>query len=151
MPNSKYAHFGSDHPGWKGGSGLNEKGYVRITAREHRNKYQHRQVMEELLEHPLCADYVFPDKGVIPKGMTVDQMDHRRTHNCHQNLMMLQDVIHNAISRAYRKYMSEHWLEWEEMMRQDRERESVPDWVVEVEGQEEQTDYADGQSGDLVE
>jgi hypothetical protein len=138
------APFGPRNPKWKGGRSLNDKGYVRVRkgGRNAPHKYEHRRIIEELLESPLCADYVFPEKGKIPQGMTVHHNDHSRTHNCIPNLMLLSVPIHNALSKARWRWIREHYTEWEEWQRREREKDSVPEWV---------TSDADGQSGEMVE
>jgi len=106
---------GQRNPKWTGGRPLNTKGYVRLKTRENRYKYEHRVVMERLLQEPLCAEYVFPERGKIPEKMTVEHLDHVRTHNCHQNLMLLEKCIHDSISLAYRAYILanyEAYLVW---------------------------------------
>lgn len=152
--NGKPFGYGPQHPNWVGGRPLNEKGYVKIKTKENYNKYEHRVVVERMLREPLCADYVFSGdgrvRGKIPDGMTVHHQDHCRTHNCIPNLMLLEDVIHRALSKARYKWVREHYVEWEEWQRRERERDSepepepdIPEWVT--------TDNADGQSGEMVE
>jgi hypothetical protein len=94
---------------WKGGICLNEKGYRRITHGQHRNKYDHRRRIEELLEQPIS--YIFRGDGKIPPNMTVEHIDHIRTHNCVSNLMLLEKVIHDWCSRQSARYFREHWQE----------------------------------------
>ena len=119
---------GPAHPRWRGGVCLNEKGYRRIMAGSHRGKYEHRRVMEEMLEHPLCAPYVFPERGVIPAGFTVEHLDHTRAHNCRENLMLLDERLHNAITQAGCRYIREHYDEW--LVYQAQKNEVAPDWVT---------------------
>lgn len=61
-----------------------------------RKKYQHRVVMADM-----CREFCFypldPRSG-IPSGMTVEHQDHRRTHNCRANLILLDIHIHNHLS-----------------------------------------------------
>ena len=107
---------------------------MKLKTREHFNKYEHRVVMERMLAAPLCAEYVFPgpgEKGKIPQGMTVHHNDHSRTHNCIPNLMLLSTSIHNALSKARWKWIREHYVEWDEWQRREREKESEPEWVTE--------------------
>jgi hypothetical protein len=123
MPN-----YGAKNGKWRGGVGLNAKGYRRIFAGPHRNKYEHRRVIEELLERPIS--YMFPGDGKIPENMTVEHIDHSRTHNCVGNLMLLEKRIHDWCSRQTQKYYREHWQEI-------LERESAPDWVTLNDGRDE--------------
>jgi hypothetical protein len=93
---------GENNPKWKGGLHQTNKGYIRIRTKKNRDKFAHRVVVEEMLQNPLCAEYVFPERGKIPEGMTVEHVDHRRAHNCRGNLMLLDKRIHDAISTDYR-------------------------------------------------
>lgn len=106
-------------PAFKRGWCLNEKGYRRIRAGKDRNKYEHRAVIERMLQSPLCADYVFSVRGVIPPGFVVEHIDHRRTHNCGPNLMLLQKAIHDKLTGWTIKFRYENTV-WEDF----------PDWVV---------------------
>jgi len=85
--------------------------------------------MEKMLERPLCACYVFPNKGVIPEGLTVEHIDHRRSHNCPENLMLLAERIHNAITQAGCRYIRAHYTEWMALQQAKAEAEATPDWV----------------------
>ena len=107
---------------WRGGVCLNEKGYRRITSGKHRNKYEHRRVIEKLLEFPIS--YMFHGDGKIPEGMTVEHLDHIRTHNCCGNLMLLEKTIHDRISIMGQRYYREHWND-------------PPDWTTNDEWNEE--------------
>jgi len=95
---------GSAHPRFIRGTYLTEKGYVRISSGADRGKYEHRAVMERLIGGP------------IPAGMTVEHIDHRRAHNCWQNLMLLDKRIHDFIS-------------WENIRRFQELQAAPPDWV----------------------
>jgi len=53
--------------------------------------------MMTLLENPIGLPFVNCG-GEIPENMTVEHLDHNRTHNCHSNLMLLQKEIHDYIS-----------------------------------------------------
>ena len=53
--------------------------------------------MMALLSNPIGLPYVNCG-GEIPDNMTVEHLDHNRTHNCHTNLMLLQKEIHDYIS-----------------------------------------------------
>lgn len=93
---------------WKGGVSKTERGYLRIRHGGHRNKYVHRRRLEVMLENPLCADYVFPNKGRIPAHMVVEHVDHKRDHNCDGNLMLLQKCIHDKLSGDTAAYYLKH-------------------------------------------
>lgn len=121
--------IGQAHGRWRGGVTFNEKGYRRISHGAYRNRYEHRRVIEEMLEHPLCASYVFPEPGQIPSGLTVEHIDHRRAHNCRSNLMLLDSRIHNAITAAGCRYIREHYVEYLAAV----QGSEVPDWVTESE------------------
>ena len=113
------------HPFWRGGRHTTGKGYVRLKTREGRDKYEHRFVMERMLAAPIGL--MFAGDGEIPAGMHVHHCDGGRRHNCQGNLMLLQECIHNAISRAHRAYLLEHWEEYVEMIA----RENEPAWARE--------------------
>lgn len=89
---------------------LNEKGYVRISHGPDRGKYEHRVIMAAL-----CAEFCYYThsplwdyRAGLPLGFHVEHIDHVRTHNCPSNILLLQDVIHNAISRAHGAVMRKH-------------------------------------------
>ena len=97
---------------WNKGTGLgtriHEKGYVQIIRRgPWRGWLQHRQVMLWALQeslywhnHPQVAD------GKIPDGMTVEHLDHKKAHNCIENLMLLDKRIHDYISLDHAHMMA---------------------------------------------
>jgi hypothetical protein len=59
--------------------------------------------------------------------MHVHHCDGDRQHNHQGNLMLLQECIHNAISRSYKAYLGEHWDAYVEMVA----RENEPAWLSE--------------------
>lgn len=82
---------GNAHPKWKGGVGLNEKGYLRITAGPLRNIFVHRLIGEALAGRPLREDE------------EVHHIDGDRL-NCHpSNLEVMPGHRHDAIERARQK------------------------------------------------
>ena len=116
---------GAENPRWRGGRHTTRKGYVRLKTRVGLGKYEHRFVMERLLARPIGL--MFTGDGEIPAGMHVHHCDGDRRHNCEANLMLLQECIHNAISRSYRAYLMAHYDEYVEMIA----RENEPAWVRE--------------------
>jgi hypothetical protein len=84
---------------WAGTAGvtLTGNGYLRHTAGPNRAKFVHRTVMATLCRESCFYDLA-PDG--LPVGFTVDHVDHRKTHNCPDNLLLLQREIHDFISRA---------------------------------------------------
>lgn len=74
---------GSLHPRWKHGRVLTAKGYVRITAGSDRNRYEHRVILERLLGRPLRLNE------------EVHHIDFKRSHNCPDNLLLLDEVFHH--------------------------------------------------------
>lgn len=81
---------GELHPRWRGGRTINADGYVRIKAGAHRDKLEHRVVMEQILGRSLKE---FP-------GLEVHHLDFNRRHNCPANLMLLDEAINKALGRA---------------------------------------------------
>ena len=87
--------------------------------------------MEELLRDPIGLVF-YPAEGRIPDWATVHHNDYDKVHNCHGNLMLLDRHIHNALSRAYRAYLLEHYAEWMEKIARENaeeeedERDTVP-------------------------
>lgn len=71
------------------------KGYLRYSSAPHRHKYVHRVLMSEM-----CREFCFYELGDdgLPYGFTVEHIDHNRQHNCTGNLLLLEKVIHDAIS-----------------------------------------------------
>ena len=94
---------------------ITSKGYIRIRAGKYRDKYEHRRVIERLMEeswHPFYGDH-------IPPGMQVHHIDFSRAHNCHQNLLLLSESIHRALKKEIRCPYTGRFLskrEWERMM-----------------------------------
>lgn len=87
---------GPRNTNYKGGTCLNEKGYLRISSGPHRNRYVHRQVLADLCA--VWCYYPLNARTGLPDGMSVEHLDHRRTHNCISNLILLDLRIHNALS-----------------------------------------------------
>ena len=94
-PSTKFKP-GEAHPRWRGGVSVNQKGYRRMWAGAARGQYEHRMVMRELLRSPIGL--VFTPGQDIPDDMTVHHVDFDKKHNCHGNLMLLEKVIHDAVS-----------------------------------------------------
>jgi hypothetical protein len=96
---------------------VHAEGYVQIIHRgPWRGWLEHRKVMLEMCRE-MC--YYPIEDGKLPAGFTVDHLDHRRQHNCPENLMLLDKRIHDALSLAHAQTVKEL-------------RESViamPDWV----------------------
>jgi hypothetical protein len=72
----------------------------------------------------MCREQCYYDvREGLPKGMTVEHIDHNRQHNCPENLMLLDSRIHDYIS-------SHHWLD---VIKPDIDRKveeaNMPDWV----------------------
>lgn len=90
---------GKLQPGPLGGRHLNAKGYVRLSTGPLRGQYEHRAVMagmaREFCYYPLEANG-------LPRGFQVEHVDHKRTHNCAENLLLLDARIHDHLS----------WLSW---------------------------------------
>jgi hypothetical protein len=82
---------------------LNEKGYVRLWRKPHYGRYEHRVVMAELCRKG-CSQPL-EEKTGLPEGMVVHHQDHVRTHNCHQNLMLMDKAIHDALSLMHQAHM----------------------------------------------
>ena len=92
---------------WRRGTGKHgarvrsSKGYIRIYHGPDRGQYEPRVVMRTL-----CAEFCYythtdlwdPTSG-LPIGFHVEHIDHQKTHNCPENLLLLQDIIHNFCSR----------------------------------------------------
>jgi hypothetical protein len=80
---------------------LHEKGYLRVGRRgPYRGWLVHRVVMLEMCQE-FCYYELPENKTKLPVGMTVEHLDHKRTHNCSQNLMLLDKRIHDKISGDY--------------------------------------------------
>lgn len=80
---------GTQHPRYKNGKTITRKGYVRITAGPDRGKYEHRAVIEGLLGRPLRWDE------------EVHHQDFHRAHNCPENLILMDKVIHDFFSAEH--------------------------------------------------
>lgn len=87
---------------------MNEKGYVRITTGSLRGQYEHRAVMARLAR--VWCFYPLEANG-LPRGFHVEHLDHRRTHNCAGNLLLLDARIHD-------------WLSWRSWL--NRPHDDVP-------------------------
>lgn len=77
---------------------FNDKGYARITKGKWRGRYLHRHVMA-LAAAEFCYYPLNPKSG-LPDGFHVDHVDHRRRHNCLENLLLLDARIHDHLSWA---------------------------------------------------
>jgi hypothetical protein len=80
---------------------LSHKGYIRISSGPNRNKFAHRVVMAGLAS-VWCYYPLNPSTG-LPDGFDVEHQDHRRAHNCHQNLILIDHTIHCYLSVASRE------------------------------------------------
>ena len=81
------------------GNTTTAKGYVRVTAGPNRHRYEHRVVMAVSLRIG-CPAWLLPllNGDGLPEGFHVHHIDGRRAHNCPQNLMLLEAVIHDHLS-----------------------------------------------------
>ena len=132
------------------GRTITEKGYVRLTAGPYRNWYEHRAITAESIKifcpPPLLA-LLNPDTG-LPDCFHVHHSDWNRQHNCPSNLLLLQNIIHNALTldRINRERMANAkslvmmLLGYEE---DPMPGEELPDWVLDT------TVYPDELCGDL--
>lgn len=137
---------GDEHPKYNGGRWVNEWGYVRVSTGRTHNKYEHRMVIEQLmLEQAIEAilranaqdwDGQIPAADIaneimctvvhppqIPPTMRIHHIDTNRSHNCPQNLMLLDKAIHNAIHAAHVKFLRRYHRE--EVMRKLREGSTI--------------------------
>lgn len=80
---------GARNPNWKGGKSLEWTGYVRITAGQHRGRYEHTVVWEQ--KH-----------GPLPEGWCVHHRDGIPWRNCPSNLKAYEESVHNRISASRR-------------------------------------------------
>ena len=112
--------IGAGHPRFVRGFYETGKGYLRISSGPDRGKFVHKKVMEVMLAETdtstlaalgiaACA----PAK--IPERFHVEHLDHRRKHNCPENLILLEAAIHNHISFC-----------------STRSDDELPDWVDEA-------------------
>jgi hypothetical protein len=92
---------GPAHHRWKGGKRINQYGYVQFTAGEFRFKLEHRVVVETL-SGPLALNRKLRDDE------EVHHIDFRRSHNCPINLLLLDKVIHDAISGKHGFWMAQN-------------------------------------------
>lgn len=108
------------------GTRIHAEGYVQIIRRgPWRGWLEHRKVMYEA-----CQEFCYYLlNGNLPEGMTVEHLDHKRSHNCIENLMLLDKRIHDAISLAYQwRLYRERRAKVEAEVR--AEAETPPDWVT---------------------
>lgn len=101
---------GDQHPRFSGGKRITEKGYVRFTSGRNMGMREHRVVIEELMLADRLREITtaFADAVIAtvrnPPRLRPDQdvhhMDWQRAHNCPQNLLVLDEAIHHAISRS---------------------------------------------------
>lgn len=91
---------GPEHHNWKGGKYRTAKGYVQIRHGEYRGKLEHWAVMHQALKDPIGLTL---SVEMLESGeYEVHHVDFVRHHNDLGNLLLLQDVIHHAIS-GFRK------------------------------------------------
>lgn len=91
---------GADSPKWKGGRRVDRHGYVLIHAPAHPAAVQgyvleHRLVMEQVLGRPL------------ERGEVVHHINHVKTDNRAENLMLLTHGAHSTLHAPERRYSSE--------------------------------------------
>lgn len=109
------AYPGTKNSKWKRGYYKTPKGYLRYSSGVNRNKMVHRVVMEEMLNDPIS--YILPK--TIPTGWTVHHIDYKKDNPAKGNLMLLDKILHDAISFSYYKYYQEHYMD-----------NAAPDWVT---------------------
>ena len=90
---------GPKHRPWRGGRYVNECGYIRFSAGPHRNKYEHRVVVEETIGGPIPTGW----DGQVEFAWEVHHMDFNRRHNCQCNLLLIDERLHRpaAVARKY--------------------------------------------------
>jgi hypothetical protein len=79
------------------------RGYVLIRRKPYRNWLAHRAVVDQNIR-----EWTAPIKAVlgwtgIPADMVVHHMDHRRGHNCPENLVLCDEAIHAACRPVMRR------------------------------------------------
>lgn len=98
---------------WRGGKTFTKKGYIQFNHGEHRNKYEHRVIIEKLIRSR-TGGLVWINQIQIPENMTVHHNDHRRAHNCNDNLMLLEKAIHDYLSICDARRKAERELHGDE-------------------------------------
>ena len=85
---------------WAGSPGvyLNETATCATHAAPIAVQFVHRTVMAELCA--VSCVYPLEPKSGLPAGLTVEHLDHVKTHTCHGNLILPDKVIHDYISNA---------------------------------------------------
>lgn len=98
---------GADHPNWKGGVTVDDKGYLRITAGPLRNRRVHDVVMEGVLGRPLASHE------------DVHHKDEDKLNPHWSNLEVLDHGAHSQVTnglkfnrRAALKAEKEQWKDW---------------------------------------
>jgi hypothetical protein len=77
------------------GTTVTRKGYVRVTSGPFRHEYYHRLLVKFLLwGYP----HVVWGRD-LPANIHVHHVDHDKRHNSIGNFLLLDEAIHNAISR----------------------------------------------------
>ncbi len=104
------ANPGKSNGKWRGGVYVTGKGYRRISHGKHRNCLEHRHVMALMLADPIGLCHL--PAGPIPPSATVHHIDYHKRHNCQGNLMLLDNQIHNALSRSRRRFILDHYEEF---------------------------------------
>lgn len=94
---------------WRGGKHVTQKNYIRLSCKPHRNKYEHRVVIEHLIASG-TGGLIWINQTEIPDSMTVHHNDHVRSHNCLGNLMLLDKAIHDYLSSGDAKRKAENEL-----------------------------------------
>ncbi len=85
--------FGPDHPNWKGGH-VTGAGYRVISRKGRRNLYEHRVVMEKMLERSLTSDEV------------VHHKDGKRSNNSPDNLELMTRKQHDQNKDGTKRYFN---------------------------------------------
>lgn len=73
------------------------KGYIQIRGGEYRGEYEHRVVMSKMVKE-WCYYPLSESRLGIPEGFHVHHVDGDKGHNCSGNLLLIQDVIHDAFT-----------------------------------------------------
>jgi hypothetical protein len=96
-------------PTWKRGFCVHKKGYLMFTSGKDRGRLVHRVVIERLLDEGPCVPPPFVKGERLPSNFEIHHLDSNRQHNCPSNLLVLQDVIHEAIPTKARKNRRFWW------------------------------------------
>jgi hypothetical protein len=117
---------GEENFRWAGGKTIRPTGYVRRTAGKYRDQYEHKAVTLENIEAASFVSVPNLADRIRTREFEIHHFDGDRSHNCGDNLQILQKEIHRAIEHSKQKNLGVEFPVFPWQRKRERECRRAP-------------------------